>query len=42
MTEELIPMNPLNSPKVYPRKDNSYRTKSSLNFDAMRAKIYED
>jgi hypothetical protein len=33
-------MDPIRSPKVYPRKDNYFRTKSSLNFDAMRSKIY--
>ena len=35
-------MNPLRSPKIYPRTDNAFKSKSSLNFDAMRAKIYED
>jgi H+/Cl- antiporter ClcA len=32
----------LRSPRNYPRTDNVYMVKSSLNFDAMRAKIYED
>ena len=34
-------MHTLNSPKVYPRLDNVYKTKASLNFDMMRAKIYD-
>jgi len=35
-------MHPRNSPKVYPRPDNYYRKKPSLNFDMMRAKIFAD
>ena len=35
-------MQTIKSPKIYPRKDNAYKGKSSLNFDAMRAKIYEN
>lgn len=43
MEEEAIkPMAMLKSPKIYPRRDNAFKFKSSLNFDAMRAKIYED
>jgi len=35
-------MDPRRSPRIYPRMDNVYKTKTSLNFDMMRAKIYED
>jgi len=35
-------MDPMKSPKTYPRKDNAWRTKSSMNFDAMRAKVFEN
>ena len=34
-----MPMNPLKSPRVYPRLDNVYKHKKSLNYDAMRSKI---
>jgi chloride channel 7 len=39
--ESHIKMDPLRSPRIYPRKDNYFRTKESLNFDAMRSKIYQ-
>lgn len=35
-------METVKSPKLYPRQDNVYKSKSSMNFDAIRAKIYED
>eukprot|EP00352_Strombidinopsis_acuminata_P005029 CAMPEP_0176355122 /NCGR_PEP_ID=MMETSP0126-20121128/13067_1 /TAXON_ID=141414 ORGANISM="Strombidinopsis acuminatum, Strain SPMC142" /NCGR_SAMPLE_ID=MMETSP0126 /ASSEMBLY_ACC=CAM_ASM_000229 /LENGTH=368 /DNA_ID=CAMNT_0017707633 /DNA_START=41 /DNA_END=1147 /DNA_ORIENTATION=+ len=35
-------MNPLKSPRVYPRLDNVYKHKKSLNYDAMRSKIMVD
>lgn len=35
-------MDPLKSPKVYPRRDNVYKSKSSLNFDLIRSKIFEE
>ena len=35
-------MHPRNSPKIYPRPDNYYRKKASLNFDVMRTKIFAD
>jgi hypothetical protein len=35
-------MDPMRSPKIYPRKDNYFRTKQSLNFDAMRTKVYQN
>jgi hypothetical protein len=35
-------MHTLSSPRVYPRLDNVFKTKASLNFDMMRAKIYEN
>ena len=37
-----LPMHPKRSMASYPRKDNVYMHKSSLNFDMMRAKIFED
>lgn len=39
---DLQPMDPRRSPRIYPRMDNVYKTKTSLNFDMMRSKIYED
>lgn len=38
--EVAIPMHTRNSMFKYPRKDNVYKTKSSYNFDMMRAKIF--
>ena len=32
-------MDTVKSPFIYPRKDNYYKTKSSLNFDMMRSKV---
>jgi H+/Cl- antiporter ClcA len=37
---EAIPMHPRRSLFKYPRRDNVYKTKSSYNFDMMRAKIF--
>jgi len=37
-----MPMHPKKSFSSYPRQDNVYQHKSSLNFDMMRAKIFED
>ena len=37
-----MPMHPKRSMASYPRQDNVYTHKSSLNFDMMRAKIFED
>ena len=37
--EKDVSMNPLKSPRVYPRTDNVYKHKKSLNYDAMRTKI---
>ena len=37
-----IGMDPRKSFHSYPRRDNIYTHKSSLNFDMMRAKIFED
>ena len=34
-------MDPRNSFREYPRKDTYFKTKSSMNFDAVRSKIYE-
>ena len=36
------PMHPKKSMAMYPRPDNVYTHKSSLNFDMMRAKIFEE
>jgi len=36
------PMNPRVTLRIYPRPDTFYRGKSSLNFDAMRSKIFLD
>ena len=36
------PMHPKRSMASYPRQDNVFMHKSSLNFDMMRAKIFED
>ena len=34
-------MDSVKSPKTYPRKDNAWRQKSSMNFDSMRSKVFE-
>jgi hypothetical protein len=34
-------MDPRASLKIYPRMDNYYETKHSYNFDAVRARVYE-
>jgi hypothetical protein len=35
-------MDPMHSMRAYPREDNIFRTKTSLNFDMMRAKIFDE
>jgi len=35
-------MDPRNSTFLYPRRDKAYEMKQSLNFDQIRAKVYED
>ena len=37
-----ITMDPRFSEKIYPRRDTAYKAKKSLDFDIMRAKIYQD
>lgn len=37
-----VGMDPRKSFQSYPRKDNIYTHKSSLNFDMMRSRIFED
>jgi len=42
MSQIDVGMNPLKSPKIYPRPDNVYKHKKSLNYDAMRSKIMKE
>lgn len=38
----VVPMDPRFSEKVYPRKDNVFQGKKSLDFDCIRSKIFTD
>ena len=38
--EPVIPMDPKRSMAIYPRPDNVYEHKSSLNFDVIRTRIF--
>jgi hypothetical protein len=35
-------MNPISSPKIYPRVDQKFKTHGSLNFDLLRTKVFKE
>lgn len=37
---EVVTMDPRSSLKVYPRKDNYFHGKKSLNFDMIKSKVF--
>jgi H+/Cl- antiporter ClcA len=42
LDDVLVGMDPRKSLKIYPRIDNTFKTKSSFNYDMMRTRIFEE